>query len=163
MRQPKLSLDSPLTNDSILTQLRLSFLWIAKEIKLPTLQNLDLDERRQQQLIRSQYTFCQVIEVVNMLSIVNLFNRFPCQLGDIVVIFILFIYSFCFLEPHTWHMKVPRLGVKSKLQLLAYTTATATPEPSHVCNLHHSSRQHWIPDPFATYTIAHGNTGSLTH
>ena len=35
-------------------------------------------------------------------------------------------------------MEVPRLGVESELQLPAYTTATATPDPSHVCNLHHS-------------------------
>ena len=26
---------------------------------------------------------------------------------------------------HPWHMEVPRLGVKSELQLPAYTTATA--------------------------------------
>ena len=34
--------------------------------------------------------------------------------------------------------------VELELQLLAYTTATATPDPSWVCNLHHSSRQCWI-------------------
>ena len=28
------------------------------------------------------------------------------------------------------HTEVPRLGVKLELQLLAYTTATATPDPS---------------------------------
>ena len=38
-------------------------------------------------------------------------------------------------------MEVPRLGVESELQLLAYTTDTATQYPSHVCNLHHSSPQ----------------------
>ena len=42
------------------------------------------------------------------------------------------------------HMEVPRLGVKLELQPLAYTTATATPDPSHVCNLHHISWQCWI-------------------
>ena len=37
-----------------------------------------------------------------------------------------FFFSFLvFLGPHLWHMGVPRLGVKSELQLLAYTTATA--------------------------------------
>ena len=36
-------------------------------------------------------------------------------------------------------MEVPRLGVKLELQLPAYTTATATPEPSRVCDLHHRS------------------------
>ena len=28
--------------------------------------------------------------------------------------------------------------------MLAYTTATAKQDPSHVCDLHHSSRQPWI-------------------
>ena len=28
-----------------------------------------------------------------------------------------------------WHMEVPRLGAEEELQLLAYTTATAMPEP----------------------------------
>ena len=45
-------------------------------------------------------------------------------------------------------MEVPRLGVKSELlQLPAYTTATTTLDPSHVCDLHHSSWQRWIPNP----------------
>ena len=41
-------------------------------------------------------------------------------------------------------MEVPRLGVESEFQLPAYTTATATWDLSHICNLHHSSQQHWI-------------------
>ena len=38
-------------------------------------------------------------------------------------------------------MEVPRLGVELELQLWAYstTTATATRDPSHVCNVHHHS------------------------
>ena len=32
-------------------------------------------------------------------------------------------------------MKVPRLGVKLELQLLAYTTATTTPDWSFICDL----------------------------
>ena len=47
----------------------------------------------------------------------------------------LFIY---FLGPHMWQMEGPRLGVKSQLQLPAYATATATQDPSHVYDLHHS-------------------------
>ena len=39
-------------------------------------------------------------------------------------------------------MKVPRIGVELELQLPAY--ATETPDPSHVCNLYHSSRQRKI-------------------
>ena len=46
-------------------------------------------------------------------------------------------------------MEVPRLGVKSELHLLAYTTATATSDPSHACNLHHSSWQCWISNPLS--------------
>ena len=38
---------------------------------------------------------------------------------------------------HLWHMEVPSLGVQSELQLLG--TATATADPSCVCNPHHSS------------------------
>ena len=41
-------------------------------------------------------------------------------------------------------MEVPRLGVESELQLLAYATATATQNPSYVCNLHCGSQQHRI-------------------
>ena len=33
-------------------------------------------------------------------------------------------------------MEVPRLGVKSEVQLPAYTTATVTWDPSLVCDLH---------------------------
>ena len=50
-------------------------------------------------------------------------------------------YFFVFLRLHPWHMEVPRLGVKLELQLLAYTAATATWDPSRVCDLHHSSQE----------------------
>ena len=56
---------------------------------------------------------------------------------------------FFFLELYPWHMEVPRLGVKSELQLLTYATATATWDPSHVCDLHHSSRQCWSLNPLS--------------
>ena len=44
-------------------------------------------------------------------------------------------------------MEVLRLGVKSELQLLAYATTTAMPDPSHVCKLHQNSRQHQVLNP----------------
>ena len=52
---------------------------------------------------------------------------------------------------YPWHMEVPRLGVKSELQLQlqAYTTATATWNPSLICNLHHSSREGCILNPLS--------------
>ena len=52
-------------------------------------------------------------------------------------------WLYLFLEPHPWHMEVPRLGIRLELQLLAYTTAAAKWDPS--------------------YTTAHGNSGSLNH
>ena len=51
----------------------------------------------------------------------------------------LFIY-FCFLGLHPQHREIPRLGVELKVQLLAYTTATAMQDLRHVCNLYHSSQ-----------------------
>ena len=41
-------------------------------------------------------------------------------------------------------MEVPRLGVKSELQLPACITTTGTPDPSHICDLYHSSGQRQI-------------------
>ena len=55
---------------------------------------------------------------------------------------------FCFLGPHPRHMEVPRLGVESELQLPASIT---------------QPQQRRIQALSVTYTIAHGNAGSLTH
>ena len=49
--------------------------------------------------------------------------------------------NFFFLGLYRWHMEVPRQGAESKLQLPAYTTATATWDPSRIFDLHHSSWQ----------------------
>ena len=46
---------------------------------------------------------------------------------------------FLFLEPYLRNMEVPRLGVKS--ELLACTTATATPDPSCIWDLCYRSGQ----------------------
>ena len=40
-----------------------------------------------------------------------------------------FLFSLSFLGLHLWHMGVPRLGVETELQLLAYNTATVTRDP----------------------------------
>ena len=64
-------------------------------------------------------------------------------------LFFLFFCFFVFLGPHLRHMEVPRLGVKWELQPLACARATATPDPSCVCDLHHSSRQCRILNPMS--------------
>ena len=46
-----------------------------------------------------------------------------------------FYFFFLFSGSLVWHMEVPRLGVKSLLQLPAYVTATATWDPGHICDL----------------------------
>ena len=56
----------------------------------------------------------------------------------------LFAFFFFSLGLCPWHMEVPKLGVQSELQLPAYVTATAAPDPSQVFDLHHSSQQHRI-------------------
>ena len=56
---------------------------------------------------------------------------------------------FFFLGSHLRHGEVARLGVESKLQLSAYTRATAMPDLSHVCDLHHSSQQHQVLNPWS--------------
>ena len=48
---------------------------------------------------------------------------------------------------HLRHMEVPRLGVELELHLPAYTTATATSDPSLIYELDHGSRQQWILNP----------------
>ena len=54
---------------------------------------------------------------------------------------LILFFFFCFLGLHLQHVEVPRLGFKLELQLPATATVTATQDPSHICNLHHSSRQ----------------------
>ena len=54
---------------------------------------------------------------------------------------------------------VPRLGVEPELQMPVYTTAIVTPDLSHACNLHLSSRQRQILNPLSE---ARGRTHILT-
>ena len=61
-----------------------------------------------------------------------------------------FVCSFFgFLGLHPWHIEFPRLRVKLELWLPAYGTATATQDPSHICNLHYSSGQRRILHPLS--------------
>ena len=54
----------------------------------------------------------------------------------------LLLLLFGILGLHLQHVEVPRLGVELELQLPAYTTATATPDPSHICDPHSSQQPH---------------------
>ena len=67
-------------------------------------------------------------------------------MGTRAGIFILFV-SLSSLGLHPRQVEVPRLGIEWELQLPAYTTAT--PDPSLICDLHHSSRQRGILSPLS--------------
>ena len=56
---------------------------------------------------------------------------------------------FFFLWIYLRHMEVPSLGVELELQLLAYTTATATPDLSRICDLHCSLQQCQMLNPLS--------------
>ena len=73
-----------------------------------------------------------------------------------------FFFFLVFLGPHLQYIEVPGLGGKLELQLPANTTATVTWDPSHICNLHCSSRQHQILNPLSKArdgTCILGDTG----
>ena len=71
-------------------------------------------------------------------------SSFSCQKPESHIFFFFFV-----LGMHLRIMKVPRLGIRSELQLPAYATATATQDPSHICDLHHWSQQRWILNPLS--------------
>ena len=71
---------------------------------------------------------------------------FTHSICNIITIHFSADFFFLFVGLHLWLVEVPRLGVKSELQLPSYTTATAALDPSSICNL-----------------AACGNAVSLTH
>ena len=74
-----------------------------------------------------------------------LFVSFP----ELPLFIYLFFWLFCVLGLHPQHMEVLGLGVILELQLPAYATATAMPDPSLDCNLHHTSWQCQILNPLS--------------
>ena len=84
----------------------------------------------------------------------------PFQIARIHFLHYLFFFFFWFvffLGPYQRHMEVPKLRVKSELQLPA--TAEATQDPSCVCHLHYSSWKCWILSPLSearSQTCIHG-------
>ena len=74
-------------------------------------------------------------------NITNFFHYYDNCQGFGVFLFFVF-------RPHLWHIEVPGLGLKSELQLPAYTTA-ATTTWDWICiyDLHCSLRQRWILNP----------------
>ena len=74
---------------------------------------------------------------------------------------------FYFFRGHTCGIwTFPGWGVKLELQLMDYATATATPDPSHVCNLHCRSWQRQILNPLSgarDWTCIHKDSGYVRY
>ena len=69
------------------------------------------------------------------------------SMTDLPFFFLSFFFFFNLLGLPLWYVEVPRLGVESETQLLAYTTATPMPDPSHIFNLCHRLWQRRIFNP----------------
>ena len=94
-------------------------------------------------------------------STLPLYHDFP--IIKVFFIFLFFLLFFCREEPgalHLQHMEVPRLRVELELQMPAYTTATATQDPSCIYDLHHCSEQYQIVNPLSK---ARDQTNILMH
>ena len=80
-------------------------------------------------------------------------QMFFCSYWDdhTVFPFVVFVFLFVFVfYNHTCGLgKFLVPGVKLELQLPAYATATATLNPSHTCDIYHSSQQCWILNPLS--------------
>ena len=90
------------------------------------------EERRRKQ--RWQRAFEKVLQVTS-----SVLSHTPWALSPTQSLL------FCLSGLHQRHMEVSGLGDESELQLPAY--ATARPDLSRICDLHHSSQQHWILNP----------------
>ena len=71
-------------------------------------------------------------------------------------------FFFVFIGPRLQHMEVPRVGVEAELQLPAYTTATATWDPSCIWDLNHTLRQGQLFNPLieardGTHILVHSS------
>ena len=71
-----------------------------------------------------------------MIHIVYINYRFKWKIYKCFIFILFFKINLFFLGPYPWHMEVPRVGVESEPQLQAYTSATATVNLSHICDLY---------------------------
>ena len=84
---------------------------------------------------------------VCMINLIRTMDPSICRTTSVFSFFSSFSFFILFRAMHLRHVEVPRLGVGSELQQ-PVSTATAMPDLSHFCNLHHSSWQHRIVYPY---------------
>ena len=63
-----------------------------------------------------------------------LYASFFLSGNSFVVVVVVVVCLFCVSGPLLRHMEVPRLEIESELQLLAYATAIAMQDLSHICD-----------------------------
>ena len=81
-------------------------------------------------------TTVAVLDPLSFFPFLSLSLSFSLVLSFFLSLFLSFSISFFLC---LWHMEFPRLGVESELKLLAYARATATLDPSLICDLQYSS------------------------
>ena len=79
----------------------------------------------------------------------NALKQILIQLEDVILLNVFFSFLFFVLGLHPWHLEVFRHRVKSELQVLAYTTASAMGDLSCICDLRHSSWKCLILNPLS--------------
>ena len=77
------------------------------------------------------------------------FLFFMCQKSPSPSSLTIILNFFFLFRVASQNMDVPRTGVELDLQLLVYTIATETLDPSLICDLHHSLWQQWIFNPLS--------------
>ena len=92
---------------------------------------------------------CHVLILASLPVSLYLLDSFPCVPIFRNDLYSIWIGSFCFLGPHLRHKEIPGQGVTLELQLLAYSTSTATLDPSHIHDLLCSLWQCWILNPLS--------------
>ena len=99
--------------------------WISSHWFIFVFTSIALGDLRKHLYTWTQRVFCSCF----------LLGALECPLFKSLSIFVLFYLFRTILTAYG----VPRLGVKSELQLLAYTTVTARQNLRYICNPHHSS------------------------
>ena len=125
--------------------------------------NPSLKQKQNPAMWKEQTWHCSLLPGVTKTRWMFLLSSayFPCSFVSVFVLFygnslchgyILFsshfFFFFCLFRATLWYTEVPRLGIELELQLQAYTTVTAMPDPSHIS---------------ATYTAVHSNTASFSN
>ena len=97
---------------------------------------------RSPRVLSCQEVFSCSSEIITMMKINNSLSSGRCN--D--------THFLCFWARNHGKWKFSDQGFESELQLLACTPATATWDPSRICDLHHSSQQCRIPNPLKDQT-----------